>query len=211
MAVSSVALSVTTFSAGKKLLLFVVALLAIFFSYTQVVPYFAWSEAAYGYYWQFRISLLLHVVGGLVALLVGVFQLWSGLNRSVMSAHPLTGRLYVAGVAVGAAGAFSLAFTSSVYGFAWGVGLVALATAWLASTGTAVYCIRMRRIEAHQQWMIRSYIVTFAFVVFRIVIDHVPYEAMWGISRPEMANATIWTAWIAPLLAYEMVLAFRRG
>jgi hypothetical protein len=110
-----------------------------------------------------------------------------------MSAHPLTGRLYVAGVAVGAAGAFSLAFTSAVYGFAWGVGLVALATAWLASTGTAVYCIRMRRIEAHQQWMIRSYMLTFAFVVFRIVVDHVPYEAMWSISRPEMANAMIWT------------------
>jgi hypothetical protein len=53
--------------------------------------------------------------------------------------------------------------------------------------------------------------VTFGFVVFRIVVDHVPYEAMWGISRPEMANATIWTAWVAPLLAYEMVLAFRRA
>lgn len=214
MAVSqplSVTLSATTFGTGKKLLLLVVGLLAVYFSYTQVLPYFVWSESAYGYYWPFRLSLLLHVVGGLVALLVGVFQLWSGLNRHAMSAHPLTGRLYVAGVAVGAAGAFSLAFTSSVYGFAWGVSLVALATAWLALTGTAVYCIRMRRVEAHKQWMIRSYILTFAFVAFRIVVDHVPYEAMWGISRAEMANAMIWTAWVAPLIAYEMLLALRRA
>jgi uncharacterized membrane protein len=202
---------VTSFGAGKRLLLLVVGLLAIYFALTQVVPYFVWSEAAYGYYWEFRLSLLLHVVGGLIALLSGLFQLWTGLNRKAMGTHPLTGRLYVTGVVVGAAGAFSLAFTSSVYGFAWGVGLSALAAAWLAVTGTAFYCIRKRRIEAHKQWMIRSYIVTFGFVTFRIVVDYAPYEALWGIPRPEMASAMIWTAWVVPLIGYEMLLAFRRS
>ena len=203
--------SATTFTSSSKLLLLVVGLLAVYFSYEHVVPYFIFTEESYGYYWQFRLSLLLHVVGGFVALLTGLFQLWSGLNRKAMGTHPLTGRLYAAGVLVGAVGAFSLAFNSSVYGFAWGVGLVALATAWLALTATAVYCIRKRRVEAHKQWMVRSYIVTFGFVTFRIVVDHVPYEALWGITRPEMANAMIWTAWVVPLIAYEIVLAGRRA
>lgn len=203
--------SAATFAGSGKWLLLVVALLALYFSYEQVIPYFVWSEESYGYYWQFRLSLLLHIVGGLVALLTGLFQLWSGLNRKAMGTHPLTGRLYVGGVLAGSAGAFLLVFYSSAYGFAWGVGLTALATAWLALTGTAVYCIRQRRIEAHKQWMVRSYILTFGFVVFRIAVDHVPYESLWGIARPEMANAMIWASWVAPLLAYEVMLALRRA
>jgi hypothetical protein len=114
-------------------------------------------------------------------------------------------------VVVGCAGEFSLAFTSCVYGFAWGVGLSALAAAWLAVTVTALYCILMRRFLAHNQWMIMSYIVTFVFVTFRIVVDYAPYEALWGIPRPEMASAMIWTAWVVPLIGYEMLLAFRRS
>src|SRR5687768_2118045 len=137
-------------------------------------------------------SLALHVTGGTVALLVGVFQLWSGLNRSAMSTHPWTGRLYGAGVAIGPLGAIILSITSALYGFSWAVSLFCLAVAWLAITGTAIYCIRRRNVIAHKQWMTRSYILTFAFVTFRLVVDYVPYEATWGISAQEMSIAIIW-------------------
>lgn len=193
----------------KQLTLILVALLTIYFIYEQVLQYFVWTEEAYGYYWQFRASVLVHVAGGFVALLAGLFQLWSGLNGKAMGTHPLTGRVYVTGILLGSAGAIALSFSSSVYGFAWGVSLFALAVAWLAITGTAIYFIRHRNVRAHKQWMIRSYILTFAFVTFRIVVDHVPYEALWGITRPEMANAAIWPVWVVPLLAYEMMLAYR--
>lgn len=209
MAVSQEALP-TAVGGTKKTLLVIAGLLALYFAYEQVFPYFVWSEAAYGYYWPFRLALLLHVVGGLVALLSGVFQLWSGLNRRAMRTHPLTGRVYATGVVLGAAGAYWLSFTSAAFGFAWGVSLFMLASAWLATTGTAIYCIRTRRVEAHQQWMVRSYIVTFAFVVFRILNDHVPHQELWGIADPEWANATIWPVWVVPLIGYEMLLALRR-
>lgn len=209
MAVSQATLP-TTVGGTKKALLLLAALLALYFAYEQVIPYFVWSEQAYGYYWPFRLALLLHVVGGLVALLSGVFQLWSGLNRRAMSTHPLTGRLYATGVVLGAAGAFWLSFTSALFGFAWGVSLFMLGAAWLAITITALYLIRTRQVEAHKQWMVRSYILTFAFVVFRIVTDHVPAEELWGINRADWSNAMIWPVWVVPLLGYEMLLAFRR-
>jgi len=193
-----------------KLALFVVGAFVLYFLYDGVLKYFVWSEASYGYYWQFRLPLALHIVGGLFATLMGVFQLWSGLNRRAMGTHALTGRLYAAGVLIGAIGGLVLAVTSAAYGFAWSVSLIGLSVGWLAITGTAIYCIRTRRVEAHKQWMIRSYILTFAFVTFRLVVDHVPYEAWWGISVPDMANAMIWTSWVVPLIAYEMMLAFRR-
>ena len=192
----------------RKGALILVAALALYFLYDQA-QYFIWSEESYGYYWAFRASLVLHFGGGLVALLAGVFQLWTGLNASAMRVHPLTGRLYLAGVVVGAAGAISLALSSAFLGLAWDVALISLAVAWLAITGTAFLCIRRRNLKAHKQWMIRSYILTFAFVSFRIVVDYVPYEAWWGIARDDMAQAMIWPVWVVPLLVYEISLQYR--
>lgn len=73
----------------------------------------------------------------------------------------------------------------------------------------AVYCIRKRNIQLHKQWMIRSYILTFAFVTFRIFTDYLPYEAWWGVSRAEMSNAIIWGVWVLPLIAYEIYVQSR--
>jgi hypothetical protein len=195
----------------KKSLPVVVAVVAIFFVYQSVLRYFVWSEAAYGYYWEFRLPLIAHITGGLIALLAGVWQVWTGLNVQAMTVHPWTGRLYVLGVLLGSFGAFVLSFTSALFGFAWAAGLVCLALAWLATTGMALYGISKRNVLLHKQWMIRSYIVTFAFVTFRIITDYVPYEAWWGISRPDMSNAAIWPVWVLPLLAYEMILSRRRA
>jgi len=209
MAVSQEALT-TTVGGAKKTLLLVAALLALYFAYEQVLPYFVWSEQAYGYYWQFRLPLLMHILGGLVALLTGVFQLWSGLNRRAMSTHPLTGRLYAAAVAIGAAGGIWLSINSAAFGFAWGVSLFVLAVAWLSITATAIYLIRARQVLAHKQWMIRSYIVTFAFVLFRIATDHIPVQELWGINDADWSNAMIWPVWVVPLLGYEILLALHR-
>jgi hypothetical protein len=57
--------------------------------------------------------------------------------------------------------------------------------------------------------MTRSYIITFAFVVFRFATDYVPYESWWGISPQEMAVAMIWPVWVVPLLAYDLYLQYR--
>jgi hypothetical protein len=192
----------------KKATLLIVGGVALYFVYDQA-QYFVWTEQSYGYYWAYRAPLAIHVAGGVVALLTGVFQLWSGLNGSAMRTHPWTGRLYVGGVIVGSLGAVALAISSTILTLAWDVGLISLAIAWIGTTGTAFLCIRRRDLKAHKQWMIRSYIVTFAFVTFRIIVDYLPYEAWWGISRGDMSQAMIWPVWVLPLLAYEISLQYR--
>ena len=193
----------------KKPVLIVVGAAALYFAYRYTLHYYVWSEQSYGYYWAYRLPLIAHVSGGLFALLVGVFQLWSGLNAQSMAAHPWSGRLYVAGVLVGSLGALVLAVTSALYGFAWAVGLVSLAVSWLAITGMALLTIERRNIKAHRQWMIRSYIVTFAFVLFRFATDFIPTEAWWGVSTPDMSVAMIWAVWVLPLIGYEIWLQYR--
>jgi uncharacterized membrane protein len=204
-------LAAPSFGSLKKGLLIVVGAVALYFAYSYVLHYFVWSEQSYGYYWQHRLPLVAHATGGLLALVIGVFQLWSGLNAHAMGTHPVTGKIYAAGVLVGSLGAGVLAVTSHVYGFAWGVGLFSMAVAWLAITGTAILCIKRRNIRAHRQWMIRSYILTFGFVTFRIATDYVPAEALWHISLPEMSTAMIWPVWVLPMLACEVHLQYREG
>lgn len=193
----------------RKPALIIVGAVALYFAYQYTLHYFVWSEASYGYYWTYRLPLIAHVGGGLVALLVGVFQLWSGTNAQAMGAHPVSGRIYFGAVLVGSLAGMVLSVASALYGFAWAVGVFLLAAAWLATTCTAILCIRRRNVKAHRQWMIRSYIMTFAFVLFRISTDYVPFEAWWGISRQEMSVAMIWPVWVVPLLAYEIYLQYR--
>ena len=194
----------------KKSLLLVIAAFAAFFVYSYVLRYFDWSEPAYGYYWPFRLPLIAHVTGGMTATLAGVWLIWTGLNMRSMNVHPWTGRLYATGVLIGSLGAFVLAWMSAAFGFMWSVSLMCLAIAWLTTTGMALYAIRKRNVLLHKQWMVRSYIVTFAFVTFRIITDYLPYEAWWGVSRPDMSNAAIWPVWVMPLLVYEIMLSSRK-
>ena len=191
---------------ARKIALLAVGAVAIYFVYRYTLHYFFWTPESYGYYWAYRLPLIAHVSGGLVALLVGVFQLWSGLNIQAMRSHPVSGRIYLAAVLVGSLAGMVLAVTSALYGFAWGVGVFSLAVAWLATTGMALVCIKRRNIKAHRQWMIRSYIVTFAFVLFRLTTDYIPSEALWGVSLADMSTAMIWAVWVLPLLAYDVYL-----
>jgi hypothetical protein len=197
-----------SFISLKKVALLIVGALALYFLYDQA-QYFVWTEQSYGFYWAYRAPLATHVAGGVIALLTGVFQLWSGLNASAMRTHPWTGRLYVGAVLVGSLGAVALAYSSVLFDVAWDVALISLAIAWVGTTGMAFYCIRRRNLTAHKQWMIRSYIVTFAFVTFRMIVDYVPYGAWWGIPADVMSKAMIWPVWVLPLLAYEILLQYR--
>ena len=116
----------------------------------------------------------------------------------------MTGKIYLTGVGIGATGAFILSVSSSVWGPTFGVGLFCLALAWVSTSGMAVFCIRKGNVRLHRQWMIRSYILTFAFVIFRVFTDYLPYEAWWGLTLAEISNATIWLSWVMPMMAYEI-------
>jgi hypothetical protein len=83
-----------------------------------------------------------------------------------------------------------------------------LALAWLVTTGMAYYTIRKRLVSLHKEWMIRSYIVTFAFVTFRFLQDYSPLSRV----RPEGDRDTTiaWACWVVPLAIAEMVFHLKR-
>jgi hypothetical protein len=71
----------------------------------------------------------------------------------------------------------------------------------------AFIAIRRRLLEQHKEWMIRSYVVTFAFVFFRIFFRTLG-AADIGTSL-ERAGAASWFCWAVPLLICEAILQGR--
>jgi uncharacterized membrane protein len=189
------------------LLLAVTAAAALWFVVQKVLLYGSFDPGAYDALWPRRFGLLAHLAGGTAAILVGVGQLWLGLTDRTARLHRPLGRIYVVAVAVGAVGGLYLALTAGG-GFAYEAGLSGLAVAWVVTTGMAVLAIHRRALHQHREWMIRSYIVTFAFVTFRF-FDYV-LESLKVAPPDQIASFLAFACWAVPLLLAEPLIQLRK-
>jgi hypothetical protein len=163
-----------------------------------------YSEAAYtdpllgaANYWRERLWLISHFSGGILALLVGPWQFWTGFRMRYARLHRWTGRLFLAGVLVGSIGAARLIATTT-FGWAFGTSLAGLALAWVVTAGVAYYAILRGKVEVHKLWMVRAYVVTFAFVTFRALNDYGPLSRLQPAG--DRAITIGWACWAVPLL-----------
>ena len=180
------------------------------FIWHYAVPYFLhFGEKQFDYYWPHRFRLLTHVGGGILALVCGTLQLWTGLRQKAMNFHRWIGRTYLVAAAVGIVGAFLMAVFTQPRSF--GISLMGLATAWILTTGVAWAAILRGRVELHKEWMLRSYIVAFGFVTFRFITDWMPgVTARLGSNAGDSATSVGWICWVVPLAMYEVILQARR-
>lgn len=162
-----------------------------------VLPYYVnYDSEHFGPYWPKRFGILGHITFGTLALLVGPFQLWSGLRRRYPVIHRWTGRLFVAACLLSAACAYYMALTPS-FGWGYGLGLAGLATIWVGCTLIGYFSIRRATVVLHRRWMIRAYVITFAFVTYRMFTD---YLAWRGIGDVVVRNqVAAWFCWSVPL------------
>lgn len=192
---------------GLVVLLGFALLLALIFFAVFVFRYVSITEEVFGRFWPHRGWLLVHITGGTVALLLGPFQIWLGITGRKLPLHRVLGISYMATVAVSCVAAFNLAVTTQ-FGWVFGLGLGLLAVAWIITTGLAYIAIRRRRIPQHREWMIRSYVVTFAFVNFRIIIGIFQVAGV-GVIQEQLMVAS-WACWAVPLLITEAILQGRK-
>jgi len=187
-------------------ILAVAAALALWFIFTAAFHYLIYTHEAYGTLWTRRFALMPHILGGVVAITTGLVQVWLGVTGRTRRPHILLGRVYLGAVTVGSLAGFYLAATAG-NGLAYGAGLFFLSTAWALTTTLAYIAVRRRAIEQHREWMLRSYVVTFAFVLFRI-LD--PWLVTYGVPPSDADATTAWACWAVPLLALEPMLQYRK-
>jgi hypothetical protein len=180
-----------------------VGLVAIVFVVAVALPYFNPAAQQWNRYWPRRWWLLVHISTGMVALLSGPVQVWLGFAARRVGLHRRLGVVYVSSVTVSAASAYYLAFHTD-FGVVFGAGLACLATAWLLTTGLAIFAITRNLYEQHKEWMIRSYVVTTAFITFRLFFNALGYIGVG--TRLERATAMAWFCWAVPLLIAEAII-----
>jgi len=163
------------------------------------------------------VLVYVHMVGGTTMLVLGAANLYIGSTRRFLRFHKLIGYGYILGGGVGSLLSIVLAlatvhskspkpvtFSLSSAGDA-GVALASLGAAWLVASSMGVRAGINRRFDSHQAWMVRSYVLTWSFVLCRLV-GKVPALSGLGIG-----SAMIWLTWVGPLLLCEIALQWASG
>jgi uncharacterized membrane protein len=152
--------------------------------------------------------LIMHIVGAMLAILIGPFQFLPGIRKGRwLKVHRWLGRTYLLSILFGGLGGLYMAQ------FAYGgiisrLGFGALACLWLYSAYRAYRHIRNKEIEQHRQWMIRNYALTFAGVMLRV---WVPLSGAVGIDFNTAYVVIGWMCWVPNLLVAEWIIRSSRG
>ena len=176
---------------------------------------FIWSQFAPRYFFQAGILdrhqghvpwLVLHILTASSALFTGPFLLWSGSRRAPLAIHRKIGLVYLIGGSLGTSAGMVLSIAARHRAPAFYVGTFFLGVVWLAAASMAYRAIRNRRVEAHQEWMIRSYVLTWSFVACRIA-DLSIVQSL----GPGGDTTILWATWSVPLFLTEVALQWRRS
>jgi uncharacterized membrane protein len=183
----------------------VVLLTGLAYFVSQKVPrYFVVTPESYGNAWPQVSWLLPHIVAGVLAAVLGPLQFWPKIRRDYLPFHRIAGRVYVVAVLGGSVASLGLSLRMSTANAAYAGGLIGLAVAWLLTTTLAFVAIRRKNLTQHKQWMIRSYVVTFAFVTFRLLDDTLSHRGL--VPEHEFYSILAWGCWAVPLLFTEAIL-----
>jgi hypothetical protein len=163
------------------------------------------------YFWPRRGGLIPHIFGGLLAICAGLVQIWLGLSNRTGKLHHALGKVYGTGVLIGCLGGYYVALTIPAGFMVYQAGLFMMCTAWVLTTSMALWSIRHRRIQQHRDWMLRSYIVTFAFVTYRICSQwlHTWLNTPFADIADEIDELMAWACWAVPLLIAEPLIQLR--
>lgn len=152
-----------------------------------------------------RHALIFHASFAAIALLAGPWQFIPALRHKHLNLHRWTGRVYFAAIA--AAYLFSLPVALVAKGGIISVlGFLSLGVVWVFTSGMGLRAVLQKRIPAHQDWMTRSYAVTFGAVTLRL---YIAAAAILHLPTIPSYRAISWLRWITTLLFAEVLIRRR--
>lgn len=148
---------------------------------------------------------MIHVAAGTLALLLGPLQLLANLWWRRAKTHRWIGRTYLSAVLVCGSTACYLSYFDPA-GRVFMVAFQTLAIVWMGSAVMAYLAIRRGHVLVHQEWLLRSYVLGYTVVTFRLVV-----ELPWFLYTGREEELTIgWLSWTVPLFITELALSRRR-
>jgi uncharacterized membrane protein len=180
-------------------------LVSSLFFISQYSHFFHFNVESLGKYFNVKWLLFGHIIPAACALLIGPFQFLKTFRNKNLKLHKLLGKIYMVSILVSFLSAFTLTFiTTDQVGKMYTVSLWFLLFIWITSTGMAYWTIRLRKIQEHEEWTVRSYISTFAFIIQNYIF-RIPVITGLG-SLAEVSPNIFWFSWSIPLFGYQLYL-----
>ncbi len=186
-----------------------IILLSVYFFLDNVIAYFyGYRSRMFGntlFHNQFWV--VMHMLGGSMALLLGPTQFWAFIRNRFLSFHRLAGKIYMTGIALIGISAGRLSLISTCVPCR--ISLFLLAVFAVLSTWFAWRAIKTRNTKTHRQMMVRSYVCVIAFVAVR-VDDVFPLNFLFGeITDPtfrRVVNEYFFS--FVPLIIAEIIMTW---
>jgi hypothetical protein len=147
-------------------------------------------------------AFYVHIMLGGISLLTGWSQFLRNFRKRNLSFHRTLGKIYLIAVMISGLCGLYIAFFATG-GLVSVLGFGGLALSWLFTSSSAYRSIRLRDIESHERWMIRSYALTFAAVTLRIWL---PLSMAFGIDFMIAYPVISFLCWVPNLFFAEFLI-----
>lgn len=164
------------------------------------------TPEALGKYFTLRWVLIAHITAGGGALVFGLLQFWPKLRVYSTKLHRLIGFIYLLAILVSSICALVLALTTAyAINWAYAFSLQVWVSVWISSTLLAYYAALRRDFRLHKEWMVRSYLVTLAFIISGLALKLPAVQRLGSFS--DISPSAFWAGWSIPLYIYQLLLA----
>jgi len=182
----------------------------VYFIVTSALPFFPYNQnrfAGEGFWPHFAPWLLVHIIFGIVAITLGPFQFIKAIRTKYPSTHRTMGKIYLICIVIAGCDSLYMSVNKIIIGekaVTYGFGLFLLGTIWLLCSGMAYWAVRSRNFVQHREWMVRSFVVTCAFVTFRLFARVL--TDTFGVDDNTASQIMAWACWAVPLIVAEVFL-----
>lgn len=170
--------------------------------------FLALTPESLGKYFKLKWILIAHITAGGGSLVLGLIQFWQKLRNYSFKIHRIIGFLYLLAVLVSSFCAIVLAFTTSYeVNWAYAFSLQVWVSVWISATAIAYYAAVKRRFKQHEEWMVRSYLVTLAFIISGLALKTSYVQSLGTFDQ--ISPSLFWLGWSVPLYVYQLIIGIK--
>jgi len=154
---------------------------------------------------HYPILTLIHIIPALLFMILGPFQLSTGIRARYPKFHRVNGRIFLACATIVGISALVMSLgVPAIGGVNQATATTLFATFFLFALRNALRHIRRRKIGLHRQWMIRAFATGLAVATIRPVIGFFfATSRITGLTPHEFFGTAFWLGFTLQLIVAE--------
>ncbi|HAP02172.1 MAG TPA: hypothetical protein DCQ93_09645 [Bacteroidetes bacterium] len=179
---------------------------SIYFYHRDLASFFSPNRTAHEQSIKWR--LMIHFIAASATLFLGPLQFIPYIRNNFKTYHRTAGKIYIVGSIISALMVFLFMSQYELTGSI--LSLTLLASIWLFTTCAAFWFALKKNFKMHKQFMIRSYVWAFAFILIRALPILQSATGIFNFIKGDEMRLTVyeWICWIYPLIVTEFLLSW---